>query len=128
YIGGNVSMWASRRHLHFGPEARVWLGSLVLAAFALTFVATAVLVALRTRERALLVATVTAMAPVTLTGLLLIPLGVFWLPGLYQIDYELHAFVIENVTGTLLFAPWVALAAAVVAGCTLALRRRTLTS
>lgn len=124
YIGGNVLMWAGRRHLHLGPEARTWLESLVLAAFALAFVATAVRVALRTRERALLVATLAATLPVTLAGLLLIPMGVFWLPGLYQIDYELRAFVLENVTGTLFFAPWVALAAACVAACTLALRRR----
>ena len=57
YAGGNVLVWAGRRHLHLETEAQVRLIYVVVAVYAVTFVATAVRVALRVRERALLAAT-----------------------------------------------------------------------
>lgn len=122
YVVGNAVNWAARYRLDFGVDARLWLGYGLFAVFAAVFAATAVLAALRAQRRPLLVATGAATVPVTVAGLVLIPMGVFWMPGLYQIDYELRLFVIESIIETLLFSLPVAGAGLTVAACTLALR------
>lgn len=122
YMAGNVIHWAARFRLHLGLDVVTRLEYVLLGIFAATFLATTCILAVRVRRRGLVVAAVVAAGSAALEEGLRIPLGVLWMRGMYQIDYDRGAFVVWAEIETLVFSFLLALVALLIGICAVAAR------
>lgn len=70
-----------------------------------------------------LIAALTAGSAVYLSGLILLALGVLWLPGLYQIDYDLGEFVRDAIVENAVVSMALTLVAAGIAAVAIGVHR-----
>jgi hypothetical protein len=103
HVFGNVLYWAQGR-LQVAEITRDAAAAALVAANVVTFVWATARLAISGGRGGAVVATITAVGAFYVSDLVLLALGVLWLPGMYQIDFPVEEFIPEMVLETTLFA------------------------
>lgn len=121
YVGMSVVIWTARQ-MQWGMDARLRLEWAMFALLIAAFLGASVIAALGANRRAVLAAGGVGGGSLTFAELVRLGLGMTLMPGMYQVDYEVRLFVIDNVKFAFLMGLWGATAAAAIGAGALAIR------